>query len=150
MACARGIIVTEGRFLLVKRHAKDKRGGQWCLPGGHIRHGEGAAEACEREVLEETGLRVRAVDCVATNKGTQFFSCELISPPGELNIDRRENDTGCWTTGPDCLTVGMVMDLRLLLRALNKLGIPSPSAEELSRIQWPSPTIHVNDSGELQ
>jgi ADP-ribose pyrophosphatase YjhB (NUDIX family) len=34
--------------------------GHWCLPGGHMESGESAAEACEREVLEETGLKVRA------------------------------------------------------------------------------------------
>lgn len=32
--------------------------GQWCLPGGQMEPGESAAECCEREVLEETGLRV--------------------------------------------------------------------------------------------
>ncbi len=33
--------------------------GRWCLPGGRMEAGESAAEACEREVLEETGLTVR-------------------------------------------------------------------------------------------
>lgn len=33
--------------------------GRWCLPGGHLEAGELAAEACEREVWEETGLKVR-------------------------------------------------------------------------------------------
>lgn len=33
--------------------------GRWCLPGGAMEAGESAAEACEREVWEETGLRVR-------------------------------------------------------------------------------------------
>lgn len=35
--------------------------GRWCLPGGHMESGESAAEACEREVWEETGLKVKAV-----------------------------------------------------------------------------------------
>lgn len=33
--------------------------GRWCLPGGAMEAGESAAEACEREVWEETGLTVR-------------------------------------------------------------------------------------------
>lgn len=34
--------------------------GRWCIPGGQLEAGESAAEACEREVWEETGLKVRA------------------------------------------------------------------------------------------
>jgi 8-oxo-dGTP pyrophosphatase MutT (NUDIX family) len=34
--------------------------GRWCVPGGALESGESAAEACEREVWEETGLKVRA------------------------------------------------------------------------------------------
>jgi 8-oxo-dGTP pyrophosphatase MutT (NUDIX family) len=34
--------------------------GRWCLPGGQLEPGESVIEACEREVWEETGLKVRA------------------------------------------------------------------------------------------
>jgi 8-oxo-dGTP pyrophosphatase MutT (NUDIX family) len=33
--------------------------GRWCLPGGAMDAGESASECCEREVWEETGLRVQ-------------------------------------------------------------------------------------------
>lgn len=43
------------RVLLTRR----RDNGRWCLPGGQMEPGEDAAEACAREVWEETGLRVR-------------------------------------------------------------------------------------------
>jgi ADP-ribose pyrophosphatase YjhB (NUDIX family) len=43
------------KVLLTRRADNDR----WCLPGGTMESGESAAEACEREVLEETGLTVR-------------------------------------------------------------------------------------------
>lgn len=43
------------KVLLTKRADN----GHWCLPGGGMETGESAAEACEREVREETGLKVR-------------------------------------------------------------------------------------------
>jgi 8-oxo-dGTP pyrophosphatase MutT (NUDIX family) len=38
--------------------------GRWCLPGGGMDSGESVAQACEREVWEETGLRVRVTRLV--------------------------------------------------------------------------------------
>ncbi|GAB4538064.1 MAG: NUDIX domain-containing protein [Anaerolineales bacterium] len=32
--------------------------GRWCLPGGRVEPGESVQEACEREVWEETGLKI--------------------------------------------------------------------------------------------
>lgn len=45
----------EGKFLLTQRADN----GLWCLPGGAVESGESVAEACIREVYEETGLKVR-------------------------------------------------------------------------------------------
>ena len=45
-----------GKVLLTQRTDN----GRWCLPGGALEAGESAAEACEREVWEETRLKVRA------------------------------------------------------------------------------------------
>jgi len=42
------------KILLTRRTDNDR----WCLPGGGMEPGESAAECCEREVWEETGLRI--------------------------------------------------------------------------------------------
>ena len=52
LGCSAAIFDEHGRILLTRRADN----GQWCLPGGGMESGESAAEACEREVLEETGL----------------------------------------------------------------------------------------------
>jgi 8-oxo-dGTP pyrophosphatase MutT (NUDIX family) len=44
------------KILLTRREDN----GDWCLPGGGADSGESVAETVEREVWEETGLRVRA------------------------------------------------------------------------------------------
>lgn len=46
---------TRTKVLLTRRADN----GLWCVPGGAMESGESAAEACEREVFEETGLKVR-------------------------------------------------------------------------------------------
>src|SRR5512138_489020 len=55
LGCSAAIFDEQRRILLTRRADN----GQWCLPGGGLESGESAAEACEREVFEETGLRVR-------------------------------------------------------------------------------------------
>ena len=55
LGCSAAIFNSEGRILLTKRTDN----GLWCLPGGAVDPGESVAEACEREVLEETGLQSR-------------------------------------------------------------------------------------------
>lgn len=47
-------------MLLVER-GKQPLKGYWSLPGGLLETGEQLASACQREVLEETGLQVRPV-----------------------------------------------------------------------------------------
>jgi 8-oxo-dGTP pyrophosphatase MutT (NUDIX family) len=55
LGCSAAIFDEQGRIFLTRRTDN----GQWCLPGGRMESGESAAEACEREVWEETALRVR-------------------------------------------------------------------------------------------
>jgi ADP-ribose pyrophosphatase YjhB (NUDIX family) len=53
VACSAAVF-DSGKVLFTRRSDN----GQWCLPGGAFETGETVAEACRREVLEETGLTV--------------------------------------------------------------------------------------------
>jgi ADP-ribose pyrophosphatase len=53
------IVIHEGHILLVKRASSPGRG-FWAIPGGLVELGETVREAAERELLEETGISVRA------------------------------------------------------------------------------------------
>ena len=52
--CVVAVFDQSGQRLLLTRRAEN---GRWCLPGGKMEPGESAAEACARELWEETGLR---------------------------------------------------------------------------------------------
>ncbi len=56
-------VLHNGKVLLVQRGNPPGQG-QWAIPGGRIRPGEDLQAACEREVLEETGIVVRALSPV--------------------------------------------------------------------------------------
>lgn len=53
-----GILLIGGKVLLV-RHTYGVAEGRILLPGGHVNAGELATAACEREILEETGVTAK-------------------------------------------------------------------------------------------
>jgi ADP-ribose pyrophosphatase len=59
------IVIKDGRVLLVKRNQPPSKG-LWAIPGGRVEIGETLKEAAEREIIEETGLTIRAGDPVYT------------------------------------------------------------------------------------
>lgn len=67
----------------------------WGLPGGWINRGESPAKAVEREIFEETGLRVRAARPLAVELGTDWrghldlvYLCVLDGEAGPVRLSR--------------------------------------------------------------
>ena len=55
------LVVMDEALLFLKRNNQPAKG-EWWFPGGRIRKGESLEEALRREVKEETGLEVTAID----------------------------------------------------------------------------------------
>ena len=106
---ASGLIFDQAREKVLLTRREDN--GQWCLPGGGMDPGESAAEACAREVLEETGLQVLVTKLVGIYTtphllieypdGNKFqpvtFSFEAQVTGGELKLSEETTDFGYFT-----------------------------------------------------
>lgn len=55
-----GAIVRRNDTVLLVRRGKPPYAGEWAIPGGRVHLGETLQAAAEREILEETGIRIRA------------------------------------------------------------------------------------------
>ena len=62
------VVFNEKREVLL---AKRTDNGLWCIPGGHVDLGETLAQACERELFEETGLKAEVVKLIGIYSATQ-------------------------------------------------------------------------------
>ncbi len=80
-----GAIVVKDRKVLVGRRKGSHGKGRWAFPGGHLEFGESFEECTEREVAEETGLRIKNIrfgavtnDIFSRNKHyiTIFMICD--------------------------------------------------------------------------
>ena len=56
--CGVGIVVFDQQKVLLIRRGKPPRKGDWSIPGGKQQLGETLQEAAQREVQEETGIKI--------------------------------------------------------------------------------------------
>ncbi len=89
----RGILIRDGRILLSYYKNED----QYLIPGGGLEDGEALYECCERELAEETGIRVKPHTHYLTLEEyyhewyfkSHYFLCDYV---GECEQSLTENE----------------------------------------------------------
>lgn len=95
----------ENKVLLLRRAKHDSFPGRWELPGGGLDSGERPEESIEREVLEESGLLVRAIRPISVithenHDNTQdivriTYECKILDPHQEV-LPTEDHDAYQW------------------------------------------------------
>lgn len=124
----------------------------WSVPGGWLEHGEFLREAVEREVAEETGVRVRAcgqigyVLCPSEVRDisivTLFIKCDFVM--GEPTVTEPDKcadvDWMPWSTVQDGRALFAPLSMWLLLNPLSKKE--TPLATPTNTVACPQETPH--------
>lgn len=119
-------VFSNGKLLVVRRVADDWHGGMYELPGGGVESGESFAECVERELFEETGLRVvRITDVLGgfdyatrTKSRVRKYSFVVEAEVGEIALDPTEHDEFQWVDADGLDNLPMAPDMRAAVYAL--------------------------------
>jgi 8-oxo-dGTP diphosphatase len=94
----------EGRYLFLRRSTQSRHyAGKWEPPGGKMDPGETLDATLEREVAEETGLRIRdphvagAVEGATESARYVALMMEAVAEPGAVTLSD-EHDAFVWAT----------------------------------------------------
>ena len=78
MLAVGAVVFKDQKVLLVKRGQAPAKG-MWAIPGGSVKLGETLKQAAEREILEETGIRIKAGEPVYSFEAIEYDeSCAVI------------------------------------------------------------------------
>ena len=122
------IVIKEGKVLMVKRAAPPNRN-LWAIPGGMLELGETLQQGAEREILEETHVRIRAgkplytfdfLEHDADGKVRFHFlivDLEAEYLGGEIKADDDALDV-LWMTPADCQSLPLSKNTLKILRGL--------------------------------
>lgn len=114
------VLDKQGRVLLLKHRFRPGTG--WGIPGGFIEAGEQPDEAVRRELREEVGLELAAVELLMTRAFQKPRQIEIVfrcRPRGDASPQSVEIRKASWFS-IDSLPEGLPVDQRRLIKdALN-------------------------------
>ena len=94
-----GISIINQEILLVKRGVEPDIG-SWCLPGGFMELGETTEEAVKRELLEETGVKVKPVDIITIDTTIGGYYGDVVVVAYGIELESKD-----FVPGDDALDV---------------------------------------------
>lgn len=118
------IVIKEDKVLLVK-HTYGAAKGKYLIPGGFSEEGEMPQITAEREVMEETGVTVRAGNLAAVRFTTQEVWCIFLAEYIEGNpaSDNHENEDALFMPLEEALTSEQVVETtRVLIKVVLDAG----------------------------
>jgi len=126
------VVFHNGAVLLVQRR-NPPCANEWAIPGGKVRLGETLQQAAEREILEETGIHIRAGEPVyafdlieSDTSGEVQWHYAIIDLQAEyLGGDIRPGDdatAAAWFLPEDLLRLPVNATTRKLLRSRFEFG----------------------------
>ena len=98
--CVDGVLVRDGKILLLKRNVEPFKG-CWHVVGGHVEEDESLKDAVIREFREETGLNVTVEGIIDGRLEVTFDRVkiiavfEVVSAEGEIHLNF-ENEAYGW------------------------------------------------------
>ncbi|MBU2713174.1 NUDIX domain-containing protein [Zooshikella harenae] len=116
------IIENKNEILLIKRSESTSISGQWCFPGGGIKHAESPESACVREAKEEVGLNIEILEFLMEYEGEYFYKCCIVDNDHEITLKLNECDSYSWVQPKYILSLGIIMDLKKVYMVLNSMG----------------------------
>ncbi|MCU1640840.1 MAG: hypothetical protein JWN03_1115 [Nocardia sp.] len=119
-------VFRNGKLLVVRRVADDYHGGMYELPGGGVESGESFAECVERELFEETGLRIQRITDVLggfdyatrTKSRVRKYSFVVETEAGDVLLSPGEHDQFQWIDADSLDNLPMADDMRAAVFAL--------------------------------